>query len=338
MRMCAWLLIAALSGSSARAQGGWQWHETTTPHFSVHHQSVWLPEGLTMGLEKINFRLHMDLGIFSNWSSSGRVAVYIYKNQQAYAGGRFHPPSWSNGVAIYDKKAVAIPAMHSRAQMLRVLAHENTHLIFVNYFRESHRDPPAWVNEGLAMLEEADSPERPQTSVWYQNMVEMNPQRWFPLEKFFAISPTTDLVNDPNLVTIFYVQAYSLTHFLMRKHTKMQFKSFCDHLRAGDSVADSLRLAYQYETVGDFERAWRRWLALPEHLRRVQELPLADRDQDTAVDQAGVANDGSGGFSEHSAGFGSGFSVWKVREPNAFGRPLPMPTFAPQAPSTQSNP
>jgi hypothetical protein len=70
-------------------------------------------------------------------------------------------------VAVYDKNAVAIPTMRETSQMLRVLAHENTHLIFVKYFREGHRDPPSWVNEGLAMLEEADSPDKPETSVWY---------------------------------------------------------------------------------------------------------------------------------------------------------------------------
>ncbi len=322
------IAAALLAACAASARGdGWRWQETTTPHFIVHHQSVWLPNGLTMGLERINFRLHMDLGIFSNWSSSGRVNAYLYKNQQAYAGGRFHPPSWSNGVAIYDQKAIAIPMMHSTRQMMRVLAHENTHLIFVNYFRQSHRDPPAWVNEGLAMLEEADSPDRPQTSVWYQNMVEMDPRRWFPLDKFFAISPTTDLNNNPELVTVFYVQAYSLTHFLMRTHAKMQFKAFCDHLRAGDSVPDSLRLAYHYETVGDLEIAWRRWLAEPIHRRRVEELPLADRDQDTAVDQAGVAGDGSAGFNERHDGFGSGFTVWKFKPMSSFAQPLAEPGF-----------
>jgi hypothetical protein len=207
---------------------------------------------------------------------------------KSYVNGEFAPPPWSNGVAIYDKNTIAIPAMRETSQLLRVLAHENTHLIFVKYFREGHRDPPSWVNEGLAMLEEADSPDRPETSQWYQNMVAMGSKGWFPLDKFFDLSPTKDLHDDKTLVATFYVQAYSITHFLVRKHSHLQFKSFCDQLRDGKSVGDALRLAYQYRSIQDFEKRWRAWLMDPEHKRRVAALPAAQRGGgDGVVDQAG---------------------------------------------------
>ena len=320
------LLALARPAAAAPQESGWQWRETLTPHFRVLHQAVFLPSGFTMGLEKINFRLHMDLGIFSNWSSSGRVGVYLYQDQRSYAAGEFRPPPWSNGVAIYDKKAVAIPAMRSTAQMLRVLAHENTHLIFVNYFRQAgHRDPPSWVNEGLAMLEEADSPERPQSSQWYQSMVMMDSRRWFPFEQFFRLSPTADLHNDQKLLEAFYVQSYSITQFLVRKHAPMQFKAFCDRLAAGESVDDSLRLAYHYRSVGEFEQRWRQWLADPAHKRRVEALSLAERTPDTGViDQAGAGGAAGGGA---GSGFGRGFSTWKLDSSTGFSRQLPRPTF-----------
>ena len=326
--------ILALSGRSGAspAESGWQWRETLTAHFRILHQDTFLPPGFTMSLENINSRLHRDLGIFTNWSLAGRSEVYLYQDQKSYAAGQFHPPPWSNGVAIYEKKAVAIPTMKTPAMMLRVLAHENTHLIFVNYFRENgRRDPPHWVNEGLAMLEEADSPERPQTSQWYQHMVMMDPKRWFPLEQFFRLNPTTDLRNDQKLVEVFYVQAYSVTHFLVRKHTQMQFKAFCDRLRDGATAADALRLAYQYRSVEDFEHEWRAWLSKPEHRRRVEALPLAVRNEDTGVvDQAGAGAIGGG------AGFNSGFSAWKVQSSSGFTRPLARPTFPASEPAGQT--
>jgi hypothetical protein len=317
------VLLAAPSAASA-LESGWGWQETLTSHFRVLHQATFLPPGFTMGLEKINSRLHMDLGLFTNWSSSGRVSVYLYRDQRSYAAGEFHPPPWSNGVAVYDKKAVAIPTMRTTAQMLRVLAHENTPVIFVNYFHEAHRDPPHWVNEGLAMLEEADSPDRPQASQWYQGMVFMDARRWYPLETFFRIDPTRDLRDDKKLVEIFYVQSYSLTHFLVRKHTPLQFKAFCDRLRDGQSVDDALRLAYHYRSVNELEQRWRQWLADPAHRRRVDALTLAERSADTGVvDQAGAA--GSGGGGGFGSGFGSGFSTWKISSPSVFGRPLSNP-------------
>jgi hypothetical protein len=300
--MRVWLLVAALSQFAAAAGGGWEWRETLTPHFRVLHQSAWLPPGLTIGIEHINFRLRMDLGMFSNLSGNDRANIYLYKDLDSYVHGEFSPPPWSNGVAVYDKNAVAIPAMQETSQMLRVLAHENTHLIFVKYFREAHRDPPSWVNEGLAMLEEADSPEHPETSQWYQNMVAMDSRKWFPLETFFAVNPTKDLNDDKDRVAVFYVQAYSITHFLVRKHSHLQFKAFCDKLRDGQSVEDALRLAYQYRSVGDFESRWRQWLRDPSHKRRVASLKASQIAQsDGVIDAAGSG----GGFK----GFSSGWEI-----------------------------
>ena len=287
----AWIFavaLAAQAGAAPPVQRGWEWRETLTPHFRVLHQSTWLPPGLTMGLEHINFRLRMDLGMFSNLSGKDRANIYLYKDMQSYVRGEFAPPPWSNGVAVYDKNAVAVPAQKQTSALLHVLAHENTHLIFVRYFREGHRDPPSWVNEGLAMLEEADSPDKPETSQWYQNMAAMDQRRWFPMDRFFELSPTKDLHDDKDLVAAFYVQAYSITHFLVRKHSHLQFKSFCDKLRDGQSVGDALRLAYQYRSVQDFEKQWRSWAADPSHKRRVAALPSAQRAQgDGVVDQAG---------------------------------------------------
>jgi hypothetical protein len=304
MTMSPWVLAVVLAGRAWGAQAsdrGWEWRETLTPHFRVMHQSTWLPPGLTIGIERINFRLRMDLGMFQNWSSQERAGIYLYRDMDSYVHGEFEPPPWSNGVAVYSKNAVAIPAMKETSQMLRVLAHENTHLIFVKYFRESHADPPSWVNEGLAMLEEADSPDRPETSTWYQNMVEMDSRRWFPMEQFLSLSPTKDLHDDKTLVQTFYVQAYSVTHFMVRKHSHLQFKAFCDQLRDGKSAADALRLAYHYRSVGDFERRWRAWLNDPTHKRRVSMLTAAQRSEsDGVVDQAGQNNS----FKAFSTGWG----------------------------------
>jgi hypothetical protein len=302
--MAVWALAVLLAGpalAAPQADRGWDWRETLTPHFRVLHQETWLPPGLTMGVERINFRLRMDLGMFQNWSTKDRAGIYLYKDNDSYIHGEFSPPPWSNGVAVYSKNAVAIPAMQQTSQMLRVLAHENTHLIFVRYFREAHADPPSWVNEGLAMLEEADSPDHPETSTWYQHMVETSPKSWFPMEQFFALSPTKDLGDDKAMVATFYVQAYSVTHFLVRKHSHLQFKAFCDHLRDGKSAVEALRLAYHYRDARDFEKRWRSWLNDPSHKRRVDALTAAQREQsDGVVDQASQ----NGAFKGFSTGWG----------------------------------
>lgn len=292
------LAVLALPAAAAVPQKGWDWRETTTPHFRVLHQTTWLPPGLTMGVERIHSRLRMDLGAFSPWISHERIELYVYSDLQSYVAGEFKPPAWSNGVAIYDKKAVAIPTMKEPSQMLRVIAHETTHLIFVSYFREQHRDPPSWLNEGIAMVEEAESRDKPETSQWYQNMVEMKRTSWFPLERFFSISPTKDLHDDKKDVSEWYVQAYSVTHFLVRKHSNLQFKSFCSDLRDGKTVAQALWLVYRYRNVNDFEKKWHAWLDDPLHKRRVAALANSQRSSgDGVVEKAARWSPSFGSFS-----------------------------------------
>lgn len=303
---CFFALFLALPALAA--QSG-DWRDSPTPHFHIYHQDAWMPGGLTIGIERIHFRLGMDLNPFSPWMAKERINLYVYRDLQSYIGGEFSPPPWSNGVAIYDRKAVAIPTMKETSQMLRVLAHETTHLLFVSYFRESHRDPPSWVNEGLAMVEEADSPEKPQTSQWYQSMVEMNPKKWFPIDQFLEINPTKDLHDDKAAVAEWYVQAYSITHFLVRKHSRLQFKSFCAALRDGKTSGEALMSVYHYRSIRDFEKKWRTWLNDPIHKRRVDALAAAERGQGDGV----VEKAGRGGSPFHA--FSGG---WEVKTKNVF--------------------
>ncbi|MDE2490408.1 MAG: hypothetical protein KGM24_06140 [Elusimicrobia bacterium] len=312
LRPLAVVLALLCAAAPARSAGDDGWHETTTPHFRIEHQAVWLPAGLTMGVESVHFRLLMDLGMFSNWMSNARITLYLYRDQDAYVHGRFSPPTWSNGLAIYDQKAVAIPTMPATSEMLRVLAHETTHVIFVNYFREKKRDPPNWINEGLAMLEENSDPQRPELSRWYQAMVRMDPRKWFPLDRFFALSPIRDLGSDKAAVAVFYVQAYSITNFLLREHSHLQFKAFCDHLRDGMSAPEALKLVYHYDDLGRFEKDWLAWTADPAHRRAVAALPVSAREAPASVDQSAALSG--------KAWFSSGWydSSWKIRMPSVF--------------------
>jgi hypothetical protein len=289
------LAFASLAGAVAR---GWEWRETTTPHFLIHHQAPWLPPGVSMGLEKIHSRLRMDLGQFSPWMAKERISLYVYKDLEAYVAGEFHPPPWSNGVAVYGRKAVAVAATKEPKQLLRVLAHETTHLLFVGYFRESRAMPPNWLNEGLAMVEEADSPDRPETSQWYQAMTQKPAAAWFPVGRFLEIAPAKDLHDDKAEVADWYVQAYSMTLFLVRKHSRLQFKSFCARLRDGKTVPEALWLVYRYRTSEDFDKRWRLWLADPSHKRRVASLAASQRAAgDGTIEKAGRGNSSFQDFS-----------------------------------------
>jgi len=303
MRATLLAVLLVVPARAARDGQDWSWRQSQTPHFIINHQTPWLPAGFTMGAEKVHSRLRMDLGAFSPWMAKEKINLYIYRDQESYLAGEFSPPKWSNGLAIYDRKAVALPVMKGTRKLLSIMAHETTHLLFNSYWQEAHRSPPAWINEGLAMLEEAESPERPETSLWYQHMSAADPKRFPDLAVFFEITPTKDLHNNNAAVAEWYVQAYSVTHYLLRKHSRLQFKSLCAQLRDGKPIADALWLTYRYKKVSDLDKKWRAWLADPAHKRRVAAISQSARE---VADEEAEAKPGlkSSAFKSFSTGIG----------------------------------
>lgn len=197
------------------------------------------------------------------WMSSERVKVYIYKDRASYLKGRFQPPRWSNGLAIPQERAVAVHEGRDKKKLFSVLAHELTHLIFESFWGKAGR-PPAWLNEGLAMVEEAEAGDIPRSSGWHSAMQNLPPRSYFSMAELERTSPGEDLnaaqvKNNPK-IEIWYTQSYSLVYFLTRQNSSFKFKSFCSYLRSGKSLKESLWLSYRYRSVPKFEEAWKKWL------------------------------------------------------------------------------
>ena len=121
------LCLAALLASSPCIAID-SWNESVAPHFVIKHESPWMPPGFTLSLEKIHSRLRMDLSMFSPWMAKERLTLYLYKGRDSYVKGEFQPPEWSNGLAMFDRTAVAVyDQKEDRKKPLRS-RHETTHL------------------------------------------------------------------------------------------------------------------------------------------------------------------------------------------------------------------
>lgn len=228
-----------------------------------------MPSGLIVSLEKMHSRLRLDLAMFSPWMSRERLKLYLYKTQESYRNGEFEPPPWSNGIALYDKRTVVVHDQPEKKKLLEVISHETTHLLFESYWGEAGKSPPDWLNEGLAMLEEGESPEHPEKTEWYRAMVYLTEGPILSLQELARLSPTKDLGDDKSKVEVWYTQAYSVVHFLFRKHSRLQFKNLCSKLRDGKDLSEALWLVYRYRSVKDFEKAWLDWLKEPGHRKRL---------------------------------------------------------------------
>jgi len=207
------LIFLSLAASSA---ADWDWHQSLSPHFQVSHQEAWLPVGLLMDLERMHSRLRLDLAMFAPWISRERLRLFLYKDQASYLAGRFKPPPWSNGVALYEERVVAVFKQPDRQRLLEVVSHETTHLLFESYWGEAGKSPPTWLNEGLAMLAEKDGPQNPERSPWYAAMVSLL-ERPLGLEEFLRFNPAQEASPQDSRLQVWYVQAYSLVYFLLRQ-------------------------------------------------------------------------------------------------------------------------
>src|SRR5579859_615840 len=153
MRLSGIILILSTSIIVGHAA---QWVDTVSAHFVIRRQTAFTTGASTIDLERLHNRLRLDLAAFSPWMAKERVTLYLYPNSKSYGEGEFHPPAWSNGIAFYDRRIIAVYAHHSPEALDKIIAHEMTHLLFESYWAESHKMPPSWLNEGLAMMEETE--------------------------------------------------------------------------------------------------------------------------------------------------------------------------------------
>jgi hypothetical protein len=254
--------LAILLCSPCQASRVGAWRETFSPHFEVSHETPLLPNGFTMDLERMHNRLRVELSLFAPWMANERIKLYYYASRKSYLAGEFKPPEWSNGLSEFRTKSVVTHEQESPKKLQSVIAHETTHLLLKSYWGEQGKEPPPWLNEGLAMVEEAPDPESAERSDWHAALYTLTPTTIIPLEKFLPVG-VKDL-RSKEVITLWYIESYSLVFYLLRKHTKLQFFTFCRSLRDGEPVEKALWKAYRIKDVGALEAEWKRWLKLPE--------------------------------------------------------------------------
>jgi hypothetical protein len=223
-----------------------------------------------MDLGKVHNRLKLDLSMFAPWMSKERIKIYLYRSRESYAKGEFQPPVWSNGLTYAGTRTVVSFIQKEGRSTAEILSHEMTHVLFEGYWAESGKTAPVWLNEGLAMLEEADDRSQPRKSDWFQSMSLLSDDALMPFERLVEYAPTQDAKNsDGDKVTLWYIQAYSMVYFLYRTHSRMQFFNFVRGMRDGESLKASLWKVYRFQSLKKFEEAWRRWLKLPENQEKM---------------------------------------------------------------------
>ncbi|MDE2292866.1 MAG: hypothetical protein KGL53_12355, partial [Elusimicrobia bacterium] len=300
------LLLSGLAAPPARAaasldDAGTDWHETVAPHFLFEHESAFAPGGMTLQLEKLHNRLRLDLSMFAPWMAKERLKLYLYSTQTSFLRGQFHPPPWSNGLALSEDRTVTSFMMPDREKLLQVLAHETTHVLFEGWWAEDGKKPPSWLNEGLAMMEETGGAEGVHSD-WNDALEAVDPDQLMPLAQVVAITPTKDLHDDRQDVTLWYIEAYGVVRYLYTTRSRMQFFDFCSQLRDGRPLADALWRVYRFRGLAALEKDFRatlkhsgRRLVLPRGSASASPPPPAARSGRRTLKPVGF---GSGGYKD----------------------------------------
>jgi len=205
-------------------------------HFLIHYEDAFAPPVVVSVLESLRAKLLLDLGAFSPKVTQEKTHVYLYKDPESYSRNT-GMPSWAVAhVNVESRTVYATPS----PQFQRVLAHELGHLYFTPFFTAKNVLPPLWLNEGVATLMEWDyGGEGDQ-----ERMTELLQERALPLVLFMATSYHDAGLNDGEAVGVWYTQAQSVTRYLMRGFSRAQFVTFCEGLRDGKTLDQSLRGAY----------------------------------------------------------------------------------------------
>ena len=231
------------------------WHLKESPHFKIYHESSWSPASIVIELEKIYNMMKMDISMFSPWMMKEKGKVYIYGSKKTYLSGEFKPPSWSKGLAFINKKTIVVYDSGDMSKLKAVIAHELTHLYFEGFFGEKFKHPPQWLNEGLAVSMEDKSYGK---GPWHNALKYVSAERYISFSDFFDVKISQ--LDNKQKIGDWYLQAFGIVKYLFNSRKRIQFKSFCDLIRAGKNVEKALWTSHRIKSLGDFEQSWLKWL------------------------------------------------------------------------------
>lgn len=222
-----------------------------TSHFVVHYEGAPAPPEFKILLESLHTNLMLDLSSFSPWAAREKVTVFLFnsqKNYQDYTGR----PEWSGGASSVRHRRIYV---YKSEEVHSILAHELCHIYFDGFFLDGTPNP-LWLSEGMATLIQAERGLAPPN--WLRpNLEILQSGGGYPLKDFMRVEDTSK--HGDASVRLWYAQAYSLVHFLLRTKWSISFYKFCTHLKEGEPVYQALYKGYglPFSRLEALEYTWR---------------------------------------------------------------------------------
>ena len=137
-----------------------------------------------------------------------RDYVPLYQGRPAALTGYCH-------CGAPDEISVIVAALSQYRESTSIIYHEYTHLLM----RNALRDVPVWLNEGLAeyfsTFNLRSNGREAEIGAPIPNHVAALHDDFIPLPRLLAVNRTSPLYNERTRKTIFYAEAWALTHYLL---------------------------------------------------------------------------------------------------------------------------
>lgn len=233
-------------------------HEIATEHFIIRARNEKLLDMVATEAESALERLS---GLFLAGDEYPHVVeIDIWATGEEFHANVKEAPAWSDGTFRFSvKDGVATRRIdlfqldengRFRSDMLdRLLPHELCHLVVQEFFGTA-ACPPA-INEGLAMMAEAESHEQRLLMAG----TALSGEKGIGLAELLTMK--AENITDP---AVFYAEAFSFTEYLHARLDAKEFRSFLRELRDGCSVPvaieRALYLPHDEEFLVEMEEAW----------------------------------------------------------------------------------
>jgi hypothetical protein len=180
------------------------------------------------------------------------VKVWVYDNNNDMLAAL---PRQSQGQEI-ERRTAGVRVTSDTVLMLAdgggdILRHELTHVVTKVAGEGSYGGLPAWLDEGTAMYAQAEPGEG------FTSALEGAVSR----DRLLSVRSMTSPTGDPDKISLFYGQAWSLVSFLVKEYGEAKFAQLFAVFKAGSTTDKALQQVYGFDQ-GGLEDAWRTSLGL----------------------------------------------------------------------------
>jgi len=257
---CCGICPGAFAYSSDYEYKGIKYDEARFPHFIVYYDKS-VSESYANKLGDMGERFYMDITEEFNlvrnefWTWDNRAKIFVAKDKDVFKDS-FSCPAWSAACVDHERKEIF--TYPDQVNFDAILAHELTHIIFYEY--AGNISVPLWFNEGVAVYIQ----ETKADSKWFGDKFPLYLSHVIKDAKYITFTEILGLDSSglngksEKYVQTFYIQAYSMVNFLIKKYGRDGFTYFLYKLRnSGDFKA---AMASSFDGIAEpqeFEERWK---------------------------------------------------------------------------------